>query len=105
MKTLNEMIEMHKRLGLSSDQHEDKCGAFYSAEEHRQLAECLEELAACRTQHAALCKKFGINTIEDLYDKGIDNFKEGIKEILEDNAIYNMDSINTLAEQLKEATE
>ena len=35
------------------------------------------------------------------YNKALDDFANGIKEILEDNAIYNMDCIYTLAEQLK----
>lgn len=34
-------------------------------------------------------------------EKTIDRMVEGIKEILKDNAIYNIDCIITLAEQLK----
>lgn len=42
--------------------------------EYKQIAEWLEELKAYQQQHLELCKKYGVNTIEDLYDKAIDDF-------------------------------
>ena len=44
------------------------------AEEHEQIADWLEELKAYQQQHFKLCEKYGVNTIEDLYDKAIDDF-------------------------------
>lgn len=39
-----------------------------------QLAEWLEELKAYREQHQALCDAYDVNTVEDIYDKAIDDF-------------------------------
>lgn len=38
---------------------------------------------------------------EAAYNQAIDDFTNGVKEILEDNMIYNMDCIDTLAKQLR----
>ena len=46
MITLDEAIEKHKIMKKESELHNDKRGVFYSAEEHEQLAEWLEELKA-----------------------------------------------------------
>lgn len=43
------------------------------AEEQEQLAEWLEELKAYREQHQALCDAYDVNTVEDIYDKAIDD--------------------------------
>lgn len=37
----------------------------------------------------------------DGYNQALEDLSEGIKEILEDNAIYNFDCIDTLVTQLK----
>ena len=42
--------------------------------EYRQNAEWLEELKAYREQHHALCDAYDVNTVEDIYDKAIDDF-------------------------------
>ena len=39
--------------------------------------------------------------IQAIRNNAIDDFVNGVKEILEDNTIYNMDCIYTLAEQLR----
>lgn len=44
------------------------------AEYHKQIAEWLEELKAYREQHYALCDAYNVNTVEDIYDKAIDDF-------------------------------
>ena len=44
------------------------------AEYHKHLVKWLEELKSYRQQYLELCKKYGVNTIEDLYDKAIDDF-------------------------------
>lgn len=41
--------------------------------EYRQVAEWLEELKAYREQHQALCDAYDVNTVEDIYDKAIDD--------------------------------
>lgn len=38
---------------------------------------------------------------EAAYNQAIDDFANGVKEILEDNMIYNMDCIDTLVKQLR----
>jgi len=42
---------------------------------------------------------------EEGYNKAIDEMVDGIREILECNAIYNIDCISTLAEQMKGGAE
>ena len=41
---IDEPIEKHKKLKISAERNNDKRGAFYSGEEHKQIAEWLEEL-------------------------------------------------------------
>lgn len=48
------------------------------AEEHEQLADWLEELKAYREQHQALCDAYDVNTVEDIYDKAIDDFIKSV---------------------------
>ena len=38
-----------------------------------QLAEWLKELKAYREQHQTLCDSYDVNTVEDIYDKAIDD--------------------------------
>ena len=42
--------------------------------EHEQLAKWLEELKAYREQHQALCDAYSVHTVEDIYDKAVDDF-------------------------------
>lgn len=46
-------------------------------------------------------KKYCSIKNNEFYNQAIDDFADGIREILKDNAIYNMDCINTLVNQLK----
>ncbi len=46
-------------------------------------------------------KKYCSIKNREVYNQAIDDFTDGINEILKDNAIYNMDCINTLVNQLK----
>ena len=48
MTLIDEAIEKHKKLKISAERNNDKRGAFYSGEEHKQLAEWLEELKELR---------------------------------------------------------
>ena len=46
--TIDESIKKHKKLKIHAERTNDKRGAFYSAKEHEQLAEWLEELKSYR---------------------------------------------------------
>ena len=74
------------------------------AEYHKQLAKWLEELKSYRQQYLELCKKYGVNTIEDLYDKAIDDFVKFANTMptieTEDGEIRPM-WLEEIAEQLK----
>lgn len=61
---------------------------------------------------AELLEPYNVESIEELasdsynkgkvdgYNQALEDMKKGIKEILEDNAIYNIDCIDTLISQL-----
>ena len=102
--TIDEAIEKHKKLKILAKGTNDKRGAFYSAEEHEQLADWLEELKALRNGLKIKCdslndalekgKKVG-------YNKALDDFVNTVKATFpHDNiAICNTEVI---AEKLKE---
>lgn len=48
------------------------------AKKNEQLAEWLEELKSYREQHQALCDAYDVNTVEDIYDKAIDDFIKAV---------------------------
>ena len=48
------------------------------AEEHEQLADWLEELKAYKEQHQSLCNSYNVHTVEDIYDKAIDDFIKAV---------------------------
>lgn len=56
-------------------------------------------------EQALWIKKYCSIKNREFYNQAIDNFANGIREILKDNAIYNIDCITTLAEQLKDTME
>ena len=103
--TIDEAIKNHKNLKIFAEGTNDKRGAFYSAEEHEQLAEWLEELKVYQ-QHEIICN----NGYNKGYNKAIDDFVKlvhkhdwNIRNINENSFIYG--AIDTLAEQLKEGGE
>lgn len=51
------------------------------AEEHEQLADWLEELKAYKEQHQALCNSYNVHTVEDIYDKAIDDFIKSVDKL------------------------
>ena len=69
--TIDEAIKNHKNLKIFAERNNDKRGAFYSAEEHEQIADWLEELKVYQ-QHEIICNK-GYNAG---YNKAIDDFAE-----------------------------
>ena len=110
---IDEAIEKHKIMKKASELHNDKMGVLYSAEEHEQLADWLEELKALRNGLKIKCdslndalekgKKVG-------YKKAIDDFKKmltikKIKEYAESDGFININNcslmILDIAEQLK----
>ena len=107
-KEIRENIIDEKNL----EPYESYCIAMAAkcAEEHEQLAEWLEELKAYQQQHLELCEKYGVNTIEDLYDKAIDDFIrkcEMESRVILDEIIHlsyyglSMRELQRIAEQLK----
>lgn len=48
------------------------------AKKNEQIAEWLEELKAYRKQHQTLCDAYDVNTVEDIYDKAIDDFIKSV---------------------------
>lgn len=40
-------------------------------------------------------------TVENEYNQALEDMLKGLKEILEDNAIYNIDCVDTLVNQLR----
>ena len=53
--TINDAIKKHKKLKIRAEETNDKRGVFYSAEEHKQLAEWLEELKAIKDNCNGKC--------------------------------------------------
>ena len=94
--------EQKRRSGtcVINDNECDKFSACIKcAEEHEQLAEWLEELKAYRQQHIALCEKYDVNTVEELYVKGIDDFVSRLETVSFTKTQW--DLIKIIAEQLK----
>ena len=66
---------------------------------HEQLADWLEELKAYQQQHIALCEKYDVNTVEELYVKAIDDFTKELKDYF--IIPHDVKVIEMKAEQLK----
>ena len=66
------------------DDYADELDCIKNMHEHEQLRDWLEELKAYQQQHIALCEKYSVNTIEDLYVKAIDDVMNKAKEIQEE---------------------
>ena len=105
--TIDEAIEKHKKLKINSERTNDKRGAFYSEEEHEQLAEWLEELKKYKEKPEGYLWD---EAVQQGYNKAIDDFvKEICKMIVqsENNGNYRFyaveikQAIADLAEQLK----
>lgn len=67
--TIDEAIE-----NFRYDAEQNKVdGDFSFANNNEQVAQWLEELKAYIEQHQALCDAYDVNTVEDIYDKAIDD--------------------------------
>ena len=100
--TIDEAINKHKHLKSSSERFNDKRGAFYSAEEHEQLIEWLEELKAIKSD----------GFTDDLlnmgftkgYNKALDdfvNFANTMPTVEEEDGTIRPMWLEEMAEQLK----
>lgn len=110
--TIDETIEKHKKLKISAERNNDKRGAFYSAEEHKQIAEWLEELKSYRA--SVFSGYMTQKMLKEEYNKAIDDYTEKAKAEckvhyvdcdpyfggIEDSILYE-DDIDKIAEQLK----
>ena len=74
--TIDEAIEKHKIMKKASELHNDKMGVLYSAEEHKQISEWLEELKALRNGLKIKC-----DSLNDALEKGK---KVGYNKALDD---------------------
>ena len=77
--TIDEVIEKHKKLKINAERTNDKRGAFYSAEEHEQIAEWLEELVMLRLDSCMIHMPERLRLVENGYNKAIDDFQEWLK--------------------------
>ncbi len=120
MLSIDEAINKHKNLKMFAEGTNDKRGAFYSAEEHEQIAEWLEELKELREKNETLkalyedVKKEANNLLKCERNKAIDDFAEKLKSEcrehyidcdpyfggITDSILYE-DDIEEVVEQLK----
>ena len=84
--TIDEAIKKHKKLKIHAERTNDKRGAFYSAEEHGQLTEWLEELKFIRQWKSDVMGefcKYDVSSFEELVTntrtKAVDDFTEKLK--------------------------
>ena len=104
MLSIDEAIEKHKKLKINAERTNDKRGAFYSAEEHEQIAEWLEELKKRRSEDygymADIHQSIG-------YRKALDDFVETLVSAFDETNIkeygfYPENLVRQVAKQLKE---
>ena len=108
MLSIDDAIEKHKKLKILGKGTNDKRSAFYSAEEHEQLADWLEELKAYRENSNGYNKEDIELNRNAMYNKAIDDLFEDANEmaIEVDTGTYTMKAIGIgllekIAEQLK----
>ena len=71
--------KLNRTLGTASPYVNENC--LKCAKEHEQLADWLEELKAYKEQHQALCNSYNVHTVEDIYDKAIDDFIKSVDKL------------------------
>lgn len=92
--TIDEAIA-HAR-EVSSRKFDDRVHCIRCAEEHEQLAEWLEELKEYKYNEYVICEKYNVSSIDDVYNKAIDDFVEHITL-----PITTEEHISEIVEQLK----
>ena len=96
--TIDEAIEKHKKLKINSERTNDKRGVFYSEEEHKQIAEWLEELKKYKEKPEGYLWD---EAVQQGYNKAVDDFVAQIENITDqDEPLYNI-RWDYIAEQLK----
>ena len=95
--TIAEPIEKHKKLKISAEMNNDKRGAFYSGEEHKQIAEWLEELKAIKSDG------FTDNLINMWFTKGYSKALNDVESefLMCDKVHYNLQDILCVINKLK----
>ena len=96
--TIDEAIEKHKKLKINAERTNDKRGAFYSEEEHKQIAEWLEELKKYKEKPEGYLWD---EAVQQGYNKAIDDFVKGVKNLIVDLNVIRFKDIDEIAEQLK----
>ena len=100
--TIDEPIEKHKKLKISAERNNDKRGAFYSAEEHKQLAEWLEELKEYKEKPEGYLWD---EAVQQGYNKAIDDFVSACNKqfvTMYGQRYIDMRNIKEIEEQLKD---
>ena len=95
--TIDEAIENHKKLKINAERTNDKRGAFYSDEEHKQLAEWLEELKAIKSDG------FTDNLLNMWFTKGYNKALNDIESefLMCDKVHYNLQDILCVINKFK----
>lgn len=109
MLSIDEAIEVHKKLLSTASKYNDRRGVFYTAEEHEQLAEWLEELKKSRKGFEENRKAGYKHGYSDGYSKAIDDFAKRLKhehnQTITTESVYigrSFDEVvDEIAEQLK----
>ena len=95
--TIDEPIEKHKKLKINAERNNDKRGAFYSGEEHKQIAEWLEELKAIKSDG------FTDDLLNMRFTKGYSKALNDIESefLMCDKVHYNLQDILCVINKLK----
>ena len=95
---IDEPIEKHKKLKISAERNNDKRGAFYSGEEHKQIAEWLEDYKRIKMLIPIE------QALKNEYNKAIDDFVNVCEKqftTMYRQRYVDMRDIVNIAEQLK----
>ena len=118
MLSIDDMIELHKMKARAAKNFNARTTVSYTAEEHEQLAEWLEELKAIKgidltipqhftKQQSEWIKSYCIQRNKEFYNKALDDFADKIISLCDDGEFMNRfneftaTTILELAEQLK----
>lgn len=115
MLSIDDMIELYKMKARAAKNFNARTTVSYTAEEHEQLAEWLEELKAIKgidltipqhftKQQSEWIKSYCIQRNKEFYNKAIDDFAEKMKELGEvgEISVFGWNRIvDGIAEQLK----
>ena len=99
--TIDEEIEKHKKLKISAERNNDKRGAFYSDEEHKQIAEWLEELKKYKEKPEGYLWD---EAVQQGYNKALDDFVNACEKqftTMYGQRYVDMRDIKNIEEQLK----